>query len=128
MPGARAYLEGVARLLHETGAGPIDIRVTTDDTIGRLSASLRVKGRRRLEVKARLRFFTTPELHAYSFQLLEDDGAHVLRYDNVPHHKELPGFPHHRHRAGKGPEPVIPEPSIRTILGAIEDELEGWTV
>jgi len=25
----------------------------------------------------------------------------VLRYDNAPHHKELPTFPHHKHEGDK---------------------------
>ncbi|HEY8694324.1 MAG TPA: DUF6516 family protein [Chloroflexota bacterium] len=85
-----------------------------------------MRGRCCVEVNIRLRFLDSPQLQGYSFQLLDDEDHEIVRYDNVPHHGDLPGFPHHhRHRAGRPPEPVIPEPSIRTILAAIEDEVEA---
>ena len=125
MPGAQAYLEGVQRLLQEMGVGSINLDISEDDTAGRLTASVRLRGRCRLEVDARLTFFRAPLLHKYSFQLLSNDDDQLLRYDNVPHHPNLAGFPHHQHRLGSDAEPVTPAPSIRTILGAIEDELES---
>jgi hypothetical protein len=125
MAGARAYLEGIQRLLDQVGAGAIEIRVADDDESGELLASYRLKAHCRLEVLARLAFSTTPQLHRYSFQLLDENDGEILRYDNFPYHEDLHGFPHHCHRAGKEPEGVTPAPSIRTILGAIEDEVEG---
>jgi uncharacterized protein DUF6516 len=125
MAGARAYLEGVERLLLQIGVGQVDIRAPEHDEAGQLRATLRTGARCRLMVDIRMRFSGSPSLHAYSFELLDGDDNHILRFDNVRHHRDLPGFPHHCHRAGRPPEGVMPEPSIRTILGAIEDEIEG---
>ena len=33
----------------------------------------------------------------YSVQLRSQDGVNIFRYDNAPHHHELPTFPDHKH-------------------------------
>ena len=33
----------------------------------------------------------------YSFHWQTAEGALICRWDNAPHHRELPGFPHHLH-------------------------------
>jgi hypothetical protein len=64
------------------------------------------------EFHARLRFWDnslleveealTTERHLiikvyYSYHYQRADGSLILRYDNVPHHPELPTHPHHKH-------------------------------
>ena len=39
----------------------------------------------------------TPERHRYRFQYMQKDGSLIFRYDNVPHHRQLATFPHHKH-------------------------------
>ncbi|KAF5419558.1 MAG: hypothetical protein C5S44_10650 [Candidatus Methanocomedens sp.] len=33
----------------------------------------------------------------YRFNLSDSKGKLIFRYDNAPHHKEIPTFPHHKH-------------------------------
>ncbi len=33
----------------------------------------------------------------YRFNLSDSKGKLIYRYDNAPHHKEIPTFPHHKH-------------------------------
>jgi hypothetical protein len=33
----------------------------------------------------------------YRFQYMDKKGRLVFRYDNAPHHREQPTFPHHKH-------------------------------
>ena len=37
---------------------------------------------------------------SYRFHYIKQDGSLVFRYDNAPHHPELPTFPHHKHILG----------------------------
>ena len=38
---------------------------------------------------------------SYRFHYIKQNGSLVFRYDNAPHHPELPTFPHHKHLPGK---------------------------
>ncbi len=33
----------------------------------------------------------------YRFNLSDSKGKLIFRYDNAPHHKEIPTYPHHKH-------------------------------
>ncbi|MCX6030316.1 MAG: DUF6516 family protein [Chloroflexi bacterium] len=37
----------------------------------------------------------------YAYHYQRADGRLVFRYDNAPHHRELPGFPEHKHEEGR---------------------------
>jgi len=37
---------------------------------------------------------------SYRFHYIKQDGSLAFRYDNAPHHPELPTFPHHKHIPG----------------------------
>lgn len=37
---------------------------------------------------------------SYRFHYTKQDNSLVFRYDNAPHHPELPTFPHHKHLPG----------------------------
>ncbi len=37
---------------------------------------------------------------SYRFHYTKQNNSLVFRYDNAPHHPELPTFPHHKHMAG----------------------------
>ena len=43
----------------------------------------------------------------YRYHYQRADGTLVVRYDNAPHHPELPGFPNHKHTPA-GIEPAVP--------------------
>ena len=52
-------------------------------------------------------------LTRYGYQLLRNR-SHVLRYDNAPHHPEVPTFPHNKH-VGDDVEP-LENPSLEKFL------------
>jgi len=49
------------------------------------------------------------------------DQKSVFRYDNAPHHSQLPGFPHHKHVGRK--TIAASEPSLKEVLQEIEELL-----
>jgi len=121
--GAQAFLDGWERLLEELGQCDLVLEVAPLDERGELRGTVRLDGDRRLGVYLRLEFREAPRLVSYSLQLLDDRGASVLRYDNSPYHGDLPGAPHHLHK-GEEIVPVMPEPSLRTMLAAVRDAIE----
>ncbi len=85
------------------------------------------------ELHARLRFWDgsrlgieealTTDRHLivkvyYSYHCQRADGSLILRYDNVPHHPELPTHPHHKHIG----ERVVPTeaPDLSEVLREVE--------
>jgi hypothetical protein len=60
---------------------------------------------------------------SYSYHYQSADGTMIVRYDNAPHHPELPGFPDHVHRPG-GVEPADP-PDLSDVLREIDGHLYG---
>ena len=55
----------------------------------------------------------------YSYQWMTSDGGLLGRWDNTPHHRTLPNFPHHYH-AGEEDNLVS---SIGPDIGAVLDEI-----
>ncbi len=51
-------------------------------------------------------------LDKYRFHYMDKHGQMFFRYDNAPHHPELPTYPHHKH---------IPDKTIQTTLPSITD-------
>ena len=55
----------------------------------------------------------------YKYHFMNAKGDIIFRYDNVPHHREIVSFPHHKHLEGK----VIDshEPNLNLILNEIKN-------
>ncbi len=53
----------------------------------------------------------------YRYQYMDSDNKPVFRYDNAPHHKEIPSFPMHKHLGDKVVEWNMPD--IKELLGEI---------
>lgn len=72
------------------------------------------------ELHAAEYIITAPRLTRpkYRYHLQTSDGTLVSRWDNAPHHPDVPSFPHHRHdRKGVYPSPPITIPEVLdTIL------------
>jgi hypothetical protein len=53
---------------------------------------------------------TEPPPHRlkYRYHLQDRDGRLLSRWDNAPHHRSVPTFPHHRHNADRDVEPAEP--------------------
>jgi hypothetical protein len=55
----------------------------------------------------------------YAYSYLRG-GERVFRYDNTPHHPEIPTFPHHKHLGPTDTLAESPEPTLSQILAEIE--------
>jgi hypothetical protein len=63
------------------------------------------------------------KLSKYSFHWQDRQGDLKCRWDNSPHHPELPNAPHHRHYADQSVSGVSRVPDIFTVLEEIEEDL-----
>ena len=59
----------------------------------------------------------------YRYHYSDKHGQMKFRYDNAPHHHEIPSFPHHKHT----PDKIIPSkiPTIKDILNEISAIIIG---
>lgn len=69
-----------------------------------------------LEVKG---FILSKAEYAYHYQ--DRDNTLIFRYDNAPHHPNIPNFPHHKH-TGNQIESAAP-PHLGDILREIDSFL-----
>ena len=59
----------------------------------------------------------------YKYHVQSATGDLMARWDNVPHHRDISTFPHHKH--GKnGVHPSEPA-DLKSVLDQIGEELEG---
>ena len=51
---------------------------------------------------------------SYSYHFQDPNNVLIFRYDNAPHHRGLPTFPHHKHM----PNAVLPtiKPSVQQVI------------
>ena len=61
---------------------------------------------------------------SYRYHYVRRDGSLIFRYDNAPHHPELPTFPHHKHLPG-GIVVASTESSLTDILDEIKGIVRG---
>lgn len=61
------------------------------------------------------------EKQKYSYHYMDKEKEVIFRYDNVPHHRAIKTFPHHKHT----PEGVLEseEPTLGQILDEIEQNI-----
>src|SRR3989442_1789290 len=116
-------MEGWQRLLQELGPCELVVDLGPSDERGNLRGTAQLGQGRRLNVYLRLEFREEPRLVSYSLQLLDANDDALLRFDNSPYHGDLPGAPHHMHER-EAIEPVMPEPSLRTMLAAVRDAID----
>lgn len=66
---------------------------------------------------------TEPHPHRlkYRYHLQDRDGRLLSRWDNAPHHRSVPTYPHHRHDVSGGVEPAE-----STDLSTILQTLIAW--
>ena len=67
-----------------------------------------------------------PEHFLYSYHYIRND-EQVFRYDNSPHHRELPLYPEHKHVGAPPNEDIVPRsrPRLRQLIGEIHLYLPG---
>jgi len=61
--------------------------------------------------------YSNRKLIKYSYHLMKGDK--IMRWDNVPHHKEISTYPHHKHENDQVIE--SPDMDIEKVLKAIEE-------
>jgi hypothetical protein len=90
------------------------------DQVGRLRLVLDYPSGHRLCVDLALEVWLGYPLWAhYSFHLQDAQGQCVFRYDNSPHHPELPTFPHHKHVGSQQAAQGSALPTIREIASEV---------
>jgi hypothetical protein len=59
----------------------------------------------------------------YKYHWQSESGELIARWDNVPHHRDIGSFPHHRHdKNGVHPSEPI---DLKSVLDKITEGLEG---
>ncbi|ASJ09295.1 hypothetical protein A3L11_08660 [Thermococcus siculi] len=71
-----------------------------------------------------IREFVSDEEYNYSFQW-QRNGELIIRWDNAPHHRDLPTFPHHKHVGSD--KNVLPssEITLEEVLKAISSRIQN---
>jgi len=57
----------------------------------------------------------------YSYHYQKADGALVFRYDDTPHHTNVPGFPFHKHVSQEDTVIAAEPPDLRSVLQEIQN-------
>jgi hypothetical protein len=55
----------------------------------------------------------------YSYHYQRANATLIFRYDDTPHHSDLPGFPHHKHDGGEQNVVPVESPDLPTVLKEI---------
>ncbi len=76
----------------------------------------------RVEEALLVRTFTIVKVR-YAYHYQQADGTLVFRYDNAPHHPDLPGFPEHKHEGDR--VLASPAPDLGQVLKEIDERLYG---
>ncbi|PDV97963.1 toxin-antitoxin system TumE family protein [Candidatus Chloroploca asiatica] len=64
-------------------------------------------------------------LFRYSYYWLASDASLKIGWDNVPHHRELENFPHHKHIGEKGCRVASYETSLDDVIAFIAAEINS---
>ena len=69
-----------------------------------------------------IREYVDENERSYSYHWQTKEGELIIRWDNAPHYKDIPTYPHHKHVKGK----ILPNYAItcEEILKEIEQELK----
>lgn len=65
----------------------------------------------------------TISIEKYRFHYMDKQGQMLFRYDNAPHHRELPMYPHHKHTPEKIARAAMP--SLKDVLNEISAIIIG---
>lgn len=89
--------EGLERIVEEYRdivAGVDTLDISQEEQITKTKAKLRLFDGTVLRIRE---IRLGGRLEAYSYYWLRADETIIIGWDNAPHHKEVPTFPHHRH-------------------------------
>lgn len=112
------YFDWITKLLEHSPDINAEIELDQlDQKRGTINGTIYLADGSRLEFTERISIERArPVKRAYRYQFVRAQ-IPVFRYDNAPHHPELPGFPHHKH-IGRKTLPAI-EPTLQQVLQEI---------
>lgn len=115
MRDVRQYFDLIAKLIEISPAVSAELELDQlDHKRGTVEGTLYFADGSRLEFSERIVIERAhPVKRGYRYQYVRARKA-VFRYDNAPHHPQLPGFPHHKHVGRKAIS--ASEPTLKHIL------------
>jgi hypothetical protein len=94
------------------------------DLIGYIRGALAFLDGSTLHFREYLDFEETDPKRDYSYHYRHGPQL-VFRYDNTPHHRQLPTFPHHVHRHSETEVHSCPQPDLAGVLAEIHTLVTG---
>lgn len=112
------YFTFITRVAERSGAASVDIEFNQRDPMfGRVNGVVSFYDGSRLEFRETVAIERyRPVKLLYRYQYVRT-GEAICRYDNAPHHPNLPGFPHHKH-VGNERLPAA-EPTLSQVLDEV---------
>ena len=97
MRSVQEYFDLIAKLVEYSGAESVEMEFDEDQQGGTIEGALYFRDGSRLEFTETVTIERyRPVKLFYIYQYISGEEA-IFRYDNAPHHPDLPTFPHHRH-------------------------------
>lgn len=127
MPGSiEEYLHWMLQLAAESlliSSSHIDLDKRTPRT-GLLRGELRFTDGSKLYFRELTTVGVVVERLMYSYHFQSEDGTLIFRYDDTAHHRELSGFPYHKHAGDEKNVLAAQPPDFQAVLREIERTLE----
>ena len=125
MRSLQEYFDLIARVVEHSEAESVEIDVEQDPTASKVKGALYFYDGSRLEFTETVTIERyRPVKLFYVYQYISG-GEAVLRYDNAPHHPDLPTFPHHKHV--KKERLSATEPTLSQVLDEVAALLSKGT-
>ena len=120
------YFDLVNRHVEDCGAESVEFDFTARGSLrGAIKGVIYFYDGSRLEITERVRIENRrPIKKRYVYQYVSEGDA-VFRYDNAPHHPDLPSYPHHKHVGLQRIAAV--EPSLKQVLEEVAGLLKDVT-
>lgn len=123
MRNLQAYFDLITRAIEHSGAESVEVEFDQDPLIGTVDGTLFFYDGSRLEFTETITLERyRPVKLSYRYQYVRA-GEAMLRYDNAPHHPDLPNFPHHKHVRGE--RLPATEPTFSQVLGEVASLLDA---
>lgn len=117
MRSLQEYFDLITRVVEHSEAESVEIDVEQDPTASKVKGALYFRDGSRLEFTETVTLERyRPVKLFYVYQYISG-GEAVFRYDNAPHHPDLPTFPHHKH-VGNARLPAT-EPTLGQVVGEV---------
>jgi hypothetical protein len=123
------YFSSVARCLHRKAnvdpGDPVFECIASDDLNGMLRCRAVFWNRSFLDIYEVVTTELGYPVRVYYSYAYMSRGECVFRYDNAPHHPEIPTHPHHKHVQGRVSPLPCDMPSLNRVIREIEELLRA---